>query len=141
MGIQNHESQVTDSVAAITDLREKAGRLRSIAEISAANVGASDDLRVTLREIDKTYWTVNDAIKRFLLPAVSKGDIDATPYLELERDEFLTQVRKGKGHCGLISLHYGSHGGILAERLPRRPPRAVRPSLGRSTSYYENPGA
>ena len=28
-----------------------------------------------LREIDKTYWTVNDAIKRFLLPAVSKGDV------------------------------------------------------------------
>ena len=44
--LQNRASQVTDSLAAITDLRENAGRLRSIAEISAANVGASDHLRV-----------------------------------------------------------------------------------------------
>ncbi len=110
--LQNQDMQVTDTVAATTDLREKAGRLRSIAEISAANVEAGDDLRVTLREIDKTYQTVNDAIKRFLLPAMSKGNIDPTPYLDLERDEFRTQVGKGKGHCGLISVHYGRHGGL-----------------------------
>ena len=124
--LQNHEWQVTDTVAATTDLREKAGRLRSIAEISAANVGASDDLRVTLREIDKTYQTVNDAIKRFLLPAMSKGDIDATPYLELDRDEFLAQVRKGKGHCGLISVHYGRHGGLRDWLVQRVQPEELQ---------------
>ena len=37
-----------------------------------------------------------------------------------ERDEFLTQVRKGKGHYGLISLHYGSHGGILQSAYQAR---------------------
>lgn len=110
--LKYQDSQVTNTVAVTADLRAKASRLRSIAEISAANLEASDDLRVTLQEIDKTYQTVNDAIKRFLLPGMSKGNIDPTPYLDLERDEFCVQVGHGKGHCGLISVHYGRHGGL-----------------------------
>ena len=91
--LENAKHLVANTISATIELREKAGMLRSIADVSRADVGASDDLRATLREIDKTYKAVNDAIKRFLLPAVSKGEIDATPYLDLERDEFCVKVK------------------------------------------------
>lgn len=118
--LQNPQWQIDNSVSATADLREKVGKLRSIAEVSTSDVAASDDLRVTLGEIDDTYQAVNDAIKRFLAPAAKQDEIDATPYLDLERDDFRTQVEKGRGHCGLIAIHYGRHGGLrdwLAARV------------------------
>jgi TIR domain len=118
--LQNPQWQVNDSVSAAGELREKVGSLRSFAELSTSSVRASEDLRLTLREIYKTYKAVNDAVKRFLSPVVTKDEIDATPYLDLERDDFRAQVEKGRGHCGLISVHYGRHGGLrdwLAERV------------------------
>jgi hypothetical protein len=80
---------------------------------------------VTLREIDKTYKAVNNAIKRFLSPAVSKGEVDATPYFDLERNEFSVEVENGRGHCGLISVHYGRHGGLRDWLLQRARPEEL----------------
>ena len=110
--LQDPEWEVRKSLEGTEDLRVKTARLRFIGEISTSDAKANADLRATLREIDKTYKTVSRAIKSFLSPALAQGDIDPTPYLELERDDFRTEVKKGQGHCGLIALHYGRHGGL-----------------------------
>jgi hypothetical protein len=119
--LENPQYQVSDSLSAVNELREKTAELRFFAELSTAEIKASEELRSTLSEIDKTYKTVSNAIECFLKPAANKGDIDPSPYLELERDSFRAQVEQGRGHCGLIAIHYGKYGGLrdwLAERLP-----------------------
>jgi hypothetical protein len=124
--LQDQKQQIDDIKSATADLRLKVTELSSLADISAANIGASNDLKVTLGEIDKTYHTVNEAITRFLSPALSQGKIDPTPYLNLERDEFSIQIEKGKGHCGLISVHYGSHGGLRDWLVSRVSPEKLQ---------------
>lgn len=110
--LETTESDIQGTLRATAELREVALKLRSLAELASSDVAATDDLRATFVEIDKTFQVVNDTLLKFLRPLSAPGEIELTPYLELERDKFLSRVNAGLGHCRLITVIYERHGGL-----------------------------
>lgn len=121
LAVKFPESGSREPLAATEELRGKVRQIRTLAELAASDARACRDLDGTLREIDKTYKTVTEAVVAFLKPAGQSGEIDAGPYLEFERDGFFDQIHGQRGHCAQITSHYIKEGGIRQWLKPHLP--------------------
>jgi TIR domain len=110
--LENDPYVVGRSTHILSELNGLAIGIESIGLLLTPSLASSKDIRGVLEEVGKTYRVVNDAILRFIKPALSPGSLDATPYIEMERDDLRRMIDNGRGHCSLILTHYRRYGGL-----------------------------
>jgi hypothetical protein len=103
---------IQDATTASTELRDLAGRFRSINEVLIPDTPPVQDLRAALEEVMATYRVVTKAIQRFTLSALQPGALDPQSYVELSSRDLVQDIEAGRGHCGDILIHYRRVGGV-----------------------------
>ena len=112
---------LSGSQNSVVELGQLTTQIRSISHLFVSPSAPTKDLRDALGEVSKTYAVVRSAILRFVKPAVGTRPISPAPYVKMERGPIRDAVERGRGHCGLILMHYGKYGGLrdwIAERVP-----------------------
>jgi hypothetical protein len=90
----------------IKTLERQTDEILSIHHIFTYDEAPVNDVKDVLKEVDKTYRAVMDAITRFTAPAISKDSFDCNPYNDLASGILQSDIENGRGHCTLIKNLY-----------------------------------
>lgn len=103
--------QVKEAYDAAEELARLAGSFAALGAVVSADSPVVVDLRASLDEVAKTVRVVRRAVKEFLKPALRKR-LDADAFVKIAYGDVVDTIEAGRGHCGLILVHYRRHGGI-----------------------------
>ena len=101
-------------VTSATVLEILVRQLGSVAEIMTLEAKPVADIRLALKEIEKTYEVVNLTISEFLEAITQQGKKSLKPFITMGRGSLERLIKKGHGHCTLILTIYTKVGGLRA---------------------------
>jgi len=102
---------INDSQEIVSSFRRLTYEISHIRDVFASSSAATEELRVALGEVGKTYRAVNSAILRFKVPAAQQA-ISAEDFLKLEGSDLRSEIAAGMGHCSNIEPYWSRKGGL-----------------------------
>jgi TIR domain len=110
--LANTNTPVRQSRRAASRLLALSDQIHSLGSLLIPGHGLTRDLLGSLKQVDRTFRAVSEAIASFLRPAAGRGKVSVKPYLTMERGSLSAAIERNRGHCGRIVEYYGSVGGL-----------------------------